>query len=178
MSVLSNLPLPAGSQGISLRTETPADFPAVNALIDRAFGPGRFAKTAERLREGNQPRLDLSPVAIEGGEIIGVCRQWPLLIGATRVVYLGPFAVENTRRCAGLGAQLINEASRLAAEANERAIILVGDHPYFGPLGFSKVPHGLVTLPGPVDPERVLWKPLKEGGLDGLSGPLLVPHFS
>lgn len=176
MSVISNLPHPAGSQGISLRTESPADLPAINALIDRAFGPGRFAKTAERLREGNRPRLALSPVAIEGGEIVGVCRQWPLLIGSTQIIYLGPFAVENTRRSVGLGAQLINEASRLATLANERAILLIGDYPYFGPLGFTKVPQGLVALPGPVDPERVLWKPLKAGGLEGVSGALRVPQ--
>ncbi|HXQ46244.1 MAG TPA: N-acetyltransferase, partial [Caulobacteraceae bacterium] len=63
--------------------EQPNDAPAVAALIDRVFGPGRYAKAAERLREGNRPLLDICLVARVGGEVVGCVRIWPIRIGET-----------------------------------------------------------------------------------------------
>ena len=155
--------------------ETAKDRACIDALIDRAFGPGRFAKTAERLREGNVPLLDLSFVCWRGPEPIGCVRQWPILIGGAPVVFLGPFAVEEVQRKHGLGAALIERACEAATAAGHDAILLVGDLPYFGPLGFEIVPAGRIELPGPVDPRRVLWRALKPGGTDGLSGAVTKP---
>ena len=158
-----------------LVAEKPADRVVIDAFIDEVFGPGRYAKTAERLREGNVPLLDLSFVSWREAEPIGCVRQWPILIGGSPVVFLGPFAVDAGQRKHGLGAALIQRACEAAAAAGHDAILLVGDMPYFGPLGFEQVPAGRIELPGPVDPRRVLWKALKPGGLDGLSGAVTKP---
>ena len=42
------------------------------------------------------------------------------------------------------------------------AVVLVGDPPYYGPLGFEKVAWNALAFPGPVDPARVLVMPFAE----------------
>jgi len=172
-SVLDNPKSQAAA--LPLVPEQLADRAVIDALIDKVFGPGRYAKTAERLREGNLPLLDLSFVCWRGAEPIGCVRQWPILIGGSPVVFLGPFAVEADQRKHGLGAALIKRACEAAAAAGHDAILLVGDQPYFGPLGFEVVPAGRIALPGPVDPRRLLWRALKPGGTDGLNGAVAKP---
>jgi predicted N-acetyltransferase YhbS len=157
-----------------LTRERPEDASIVEALIDRAFGPGRFAKTAERLREGNHPLGDLSFVAWRGHDAVGCVRLWPVSIGATPALLLGPFAVDAAHRSQGLGATLINRACEAAAEAGHALVLLVGDADYFAPLGFSAAPARAVVMPGPVDQGRVLARALKEGGCENLSGPVTM----
>jgi predicted N-acetyltransferase YhbS len=110
-----------------LAPEREQDFPLVDALIARAFGPGRFVKTAERLREGNHPLLDLSFVAWRDGCAVGCVRLWPIRIG---------------------------EAPAL-------------------PLGFARAQ--AVTMPGPVDPRRVLLRRLNDGSDAPPTGLVSVP---
>ncbi len=150
--------------------ETLADAAGVEALVDRAFGPGRFAKAAERLREGREPLYDLSFVARDDGRLVGMVRQWRVRIGGAPSILLGPFAVDSAYRSQGLGGTLIVRACRAAAEAGHGSILLVGDRPYFEPLGFEGVPAGLIRMPGPVDARRVLVRALRPGGADGLAG--------
>jgi predicted N-acetyltransferase YhbS len=151
-----------------LAHERPQDAPAVDALILRAFGPGRFAKAAERLREGREPAYELSFVAWEHGRIVGVVRQWAVKVGETPAVFLGPIAVETTHRSAGLGAALVERACAAATKAGHEVIVLVGDTPFFGPLGFVVAPH--VAMPGPVDRRRVLARPLTPAADEALRG--------
>jgi predicted N-acetyltransferase YhbS len=158
-----------------LTAERLTDAPIVDAFIDAVFGPGRFVKTAERLREGNTPIPGLSFVCWRGHDLIGCVRQWPILIGGAPAVFLGPFGVEPGQRSQGLGARLILRAVDAAQAAGHGAILLVGDEPYFGPLGFEVVPKGRVSLPGPVDPRRVLWRALKPGATDALGGAVTKP---
>lgn len=158
----------------SLTPEHPQDAAAVGALIDAAFGPGRFAKTAERLRETNQPLLDISFVARSRGALVGCVRMWPIHIGDRPAVFLGPFAVDPAWRSRGLGAALIAKACEAARAAGHELILLVGPQPYFGPLGFSMVPPGKVVMPGPVDPKRLLARALVSGAEDGLEGTVRV----
>ena len=169
---MSTFPPPAKPADIEpiLRAERPEDAPLVEALIDRAFGPGRLVKTAERLREHNQPRLDLSLIAWAQGEAIGCVRMWPIHIGETAAILLGPFAVEDAWRSRGLGGQLIEAACQAAARAGHGVILLVGDAPYFQKLDFVAVPQGRAVMPGPVDPRRLLWRALDPQALDGVQG--------
>lgn len=153
-----------------LAPERPDDRAAVDALIERAFGPGRYAKAAERLREGREPAPDLSIVACHKGAVVGCVRLWPIRIGDRPALLLGPFAVEAEHRGGGLGAALIERACRAASAAGHALILLVGDAAYFGPLGFSADPARAVTLPGPVDQGRVLARALRPGGDAGLFG--------
>ena len=154
--------------------ETPADRPLVDALIARAFGPGRFAKTAERLREGNAPILELSAVAWADDALVGCARLWPVAIGETPALMLGPFAVEAAYRSLGLGAALIEHACNAAAAAGYGLVLLVGDESYFAPVGFAAAPARRVAMPGPVDQRRVLVRALIPGAADTLIGPLTV----
>jgi predicted N-acetyltransferase YhbS len=151
-----------------LAPERPQDADAVERLVLRGFGPGRFAKAAERLREGRTPCLDLSVVAWDGGEVVGCVRMWTVKVGETPAIFLGPIAVEMDFRSHGLGAALIERACAAAAAAGHAAIVLVGDMPLFGPHGFAQAP-GL-AMPGPVDQRRVLAKALQPGQDAGLKG--------
>jgi predicted N-acetyltransferase YhbS len=85
---------------------------------------------------------------------------------------LGPLTVEPPFRTHGIGAALIEAALAAAKKADARLVLLVGDEPYYGKLGFKKVARGRVTLPGPVDPERVLIAELVAGAFDDVSGPV------
>ena len=157
-----------------LKAEQPKDAAAIDALIDAAFGPGRFAKTAERLRETNHPLLDISFTARVEGVLVGCVRMWPIWIGQRAAVFLGPFAVDAAWRGRGLGAALIAQACEAARDAGHQLILLVGPQVYFAPLGFSMVPEGQIAMPGPVDPKRVLVRALVPGTADGLGGVVRV----
>jgi predicted N-acetyltransferase YhbS len=155
---------------ITYRPEQPANAPRIDALIDRAFGPGRHAKAADRLREGNRVIADLSFTAWDGETLVGSVRLWPVTIGGAPVVFLGPIAVEAQLRKHRIGQTLVEQACEAAAKAGWRAVLLVGDAPYFGRVGFDAAPAAGVRMPGPVDQRRVLLKALREGGAEGLTG--------
>ena len=153
------------------------DAPLVEGLIARAFGPGRFAKTAERLREGaGAPVRELSFVAWSEGVAVGCVRLWPVDIGGTPALMLGPFAVDAAWRRQGLGAALILRACDEARRRGHGLIVLVGDEPFFGPLGFSSAEARRVRLPGPVDQRRVLVRALRPGAADNLAGRVHAAH--
>jgi predicted N-acetyltransferase YhbS len=154
--------------------ETPAMETAVTALIDRVFGPGRFAKVSERLREGNRLLADCSFVAMRGGRPVGCVRMWPVTIGGAPVAFLGPLAVDPDERSAGLGQILVEAACEAAQAAGWKAVLLVGDAPYFTRAGFSAAHTAGVVMPGPVDQRRVLLKALAPGGDEGFSGLVAV----
>ena len=161
-------------QNLRFETETPQRMRDIDALISKAFGPGRYVKTAERLREGNTPSKDFCICAIDGDQVAGAVRLWPILIGASPAQFLGPIAVDPDYRSHGLGAALIERACRAATSAGHRLVLLVGDRAFFEPLGFEVVPAEQLVMPGPVDPRRVLWRALQPGATDGVSGPVRV----
>lgn len=155
-----------------IRSETKADEPAVRALIARCFGPGRYAKSAYRLREGVNPEPGLSFVAVEEGVLRASLQFWSVFVGNEPVLLLGPLAVESEERGRGIGIALMTYAIEEARRLGHRAIILVGDLPYYARVGFSSLPPGTVRMPGPVDPGRVLGLSLQDGALERLSGPV------
>ncbi len=161
---------------VRLAAERAEDAADVAALVQRAFGPGRYAKVSERLREGNTLRADLSFCAFGAGVMVGTVRQWPVLLGEARGLFLGPIAVEAAWRKHGVGGLLIDRCAEAAAGAGEAFILLVGDLPLFGPHGFVSTPPGSVIMPGPVNPSRVLLRPLRDGGLDGVQGAASIPR--
>lgn len=142
---------PARPAPLRIESETPADAAAVEALVLAAFGPGRFAKTAERLRE--RARVAAGFVAREDGRVIGSVRLWAITVDGAPALFLGPIAVDADCRRSGLGADLVQAC---VDHAGETGILLVGDLPYFGRFGFRPAP--AVRLSGPVDPRRVLWR--------------------
>jgi predicted N-acetyltransferase YhbS len=158
-----------------VRLETPADAAQVAALNADSFGPGRFAKSAYRLREGVAPVAALSFVAMEkmpdGGEVLrGSVRFWPIRVGGHEELLLGPLAVQGDQRGRGIGIALMQAGIAAAQRGAWRAILLVGDEPYYNKVGFSRLPPGRVKFPGPVDQSRILGLSLKPGELLNLAG--------
>ncbi len=155
---------------LTILPETADDAEAIERLHERTFGPGRYAKTAYRLREQVAHRLDLSFTARIGTLLVGSARLSPVRIGDARALLLGPLTVEPAFRERGVGQALIGRALKEAADKGERLVILVGDEPYYGRCGFRRIPRGRVIMPGPVDPARVLVAELVPGAFDGVSG--------
>jgi predicted N-acetyltransferase YhbS len=163
---MSAQPSPSRS-ALSFTHETPRDQPAIEALLDHAFGPGRFVKSSERVREMAEFAPELSFCAWSEGCLVGVVRMWRVRIGATPLIFLGPLAVETDQRSAGVGGLLVERASEAARAAGESAVLLVGDASYFVRFGFTPAPQA--KMPGPVDQRRVLVRAFTDLG-EGLCG--------
>lgn len=142
----------------------------VEALNEAAFGPGRFAKSAYRLREGVSQVEELAFVAIEKKKLRGSVRFWPVIIGGHKALMLGPLAVQSDQRGRGIGVALMERALGEALKLGHEVVILVGDEPYYARVGFAKLPPGRIRFPGPVDQSRILGLSLKSGELLNLSG--------
>jgi predicted N-acetyltransferase YhbS len=157
--------------------EQPDDGPAIERLYERTFGPGRFARTAYRLREEIEHRRELSFTARIGTLMVGSSRLTPIRIGKATALLLGPLTIEPPFRGRGIGRGLIEASLEAAKKAGAKLVLLVGDEPYYGRMGFKRVPRGKVTLPGPVDADRILVAELAPGAFDGVSGPVR-PDYS
>lgn len=161
---------PMADLSLTLSPQTPADQPAIEKLDERAFGPGRFARSAYRLREGIEPDYDLSFAARVGTLLVGANRMTPIVCGGRPALLLGPLTVDPPFRSSGIGEELVR-ASLTAARAKGHALVLlVGDLSYYGKLGFAQVPAGRLAFAGPVDPGRLLYCELAEGAFEGVSG--------
>lgn len=137
--------------------ETPADGPEVERLYDLVFAPGRRALSSYRLREGVAPELPLCLLAREDdGALAAAIRYWPIMVGETPALLLGPVGVHPTRQGEGLGAALIEETLARAADTGWRHVVLVGDEPYYARFGFSRAAGRGVIFPPPTNPDRVL----------------------
>ena len=154
----------------TLRTERPGDDHRIEALNDAVFGPGRFARAAYRLREGVPAVRDLSFIAEADGVLIGSVRLTPIVIGGRPGILLGPLCVDAAWRGRGCGKALVRTAVEAARIHGHALVLLVGDEPYYWPFGFRRVPAGTLTMPGPVDPARLLAAELVPGALEGVSG--------
>lgn len=148
--------MPAVPSTIAFAPMQTVDEPRVNALHDRVFGPGRFARTAFRLREKAAHLLSFSLVAEEANTLIGAVSMSRIKVGDTRGVLLGPLAVLPEKRDVGVGKALLFQAVEAAHQSGEPFVLLVGDLPYYAPAGFAVVPFGTMRMPGPVDPTRLL----------------------
>ena len=156
---------------ITIRPETKRDIVAREALLDEAFGAGRFTKSAQRLREDRLPAEWLSFVACRDGKVVGTVRLWNVSAGPGRpALLLGPLAVARHFRSAGIGTALMQRALAAAAAEGHTAVLLVGDAPYYGRFGFSAEKTADLWLPGPYERERLLACELRPGALEGARG--------
>lgn len=162
---------------LSILPEAAGDAQAIERLHERTFGPGRFVLSAYRIREHVDHLLDVSFTARIGTLLVGSVRQLPILIGETKALMLGPLTVEPPFRGRGIGRQLMERALNDAREKGHAIVLLVGDAAYYSRVGFKPVPKGRVTMPGPVDPARVLVFELVDGAFEGVSG-AVVPDWS
>ena len=159
---------------LTILPESADDAVAIERLHERTFGPGRLAKSAYRLREGHGHSLDLSFTARIGTLLVGSVRQSTIRVGDTPALLLGPLTVEPPFRQHGIGKALIERALAEAKARGHRLVVLVGDEPYYGPLGFKKVPRGQLAMPRPVDLDRILAVEIRPGAVAALKG--MVDH--
>jgi predicted N-acetyltransferase YhbS len=159
------------SDQITVRPVTAADVAAIEALHDRAFGPGRYARTAYRVREVLPPFSPLCRLALRSGAIVAAVRMAPVVIGERPgAQLLGPLGVEPANKGQGFGKALVSEALAAAKTAGNELVLLVGDMPYYQRFDFAVAPSGKFDLGGPVDPVRLLCAELVAGALDRFGG--------
>lgn len=163
---------------LTIRHELPVDATAIERLHERAFGPGRFARTAFRLREGVPPDHALSFASHVGTFLVGSVKVTAVLAGGHKALMLGPLTVDPAFEGRGIGAALMNRSIEAAREAGHDLIMLIGDAPYYARFGFKVLPPGQLVLPGPADPARFLALELVEGVLKQRSGAVTSMRFS
>jgi predicted N-acetyltransferase YhbS len=161
---------------VTITAETADDAAAIDRLNERTFGPGRYARSAYRIREGRAHLPELSFIARVGTLLVGSVRLTPVCIGETPALLLGPLTVEPPFRERGVGSALIAKALTQAKAKGYKLVVLVGDEPYYAKAGFKRIPKGQAKMPGPVDPARLLVADLVDGAFDGVSG-LIRPDW-
>jgi predicted N-acetyltransferase YhbS len=154
----------------AIRAEKASDFVAREALLDACFGENRHMRTCQRLRDGRMPAEGLAFSAVHQGRLVGTLRLWHVSAGGCPALILGPLAVEASSRKLGVGTALMDHALAAAKARGHRAVILLGDAPYYARFGFSAQKTGELSLPGPFERERLLALELEDGALDGAWG--------
>lgn len=154
--------------------ESPAHDLEIEEINAEAFGPGRFVRAAYHIREGGPHERHLSFVAMHDGAVVASVRMTRVAAGEGRALMLGPLAVKPAYKNIGIGRRLVKMALEAAEQAGAGAVILVGDEPYYGPLGFKRIPRGQISMPRPVDLARLLAVEIKSGAVATLAG--MVDH--
>ena len=155
---------------LTITPETADDELAIERLHQRTFGPGRYAKTAYRIREGVSHELALSFIARIGTLMVGSVRLSPIRIGETKALLLGPLTIEPPFRSRGIAQKLSEPSLAAARESGHKLVVLGGDTGYYQRAGFKRIPKGQVTMPGPVDPARLLIAELQDGAFADVKG--------
>lgn len=163
---------PTLSLSIVVNAATAADGPAIERLSERAFGPGRFARTAYRLREAAGEAGILSFVARVSTLLVGANQLTPIRCGPMPALLLGPLIVDPAFQSRGVARALVDVGLAAGRAAGHRLVVLVGDQAYYSRYGFARVPARRLALPGPVDPSRLLYLELEPGAFEGVAGPV------
>lgn len=150
--------------------ESSAHDPEIDHINEEAFGPGRFVRAAYKIREGGPHERALSFVAVHDGAVIASVRMTRVAAGKGRGLLLGPLAVRPAFKNLGIGRRLVRIALEAAEKAGATAVLLVGDEPYYGPLGFKRVPRGQLAMPRPVDLDRILAVEIVPGAIALFTG--------
>ncbi|UJW74329.1 GNAT family N-acetyltransferase [Rhizobium sp. SL42] len=146
--------------GLIYLTEDASHDAAIELINEEAFGPGRHTRAAARIREQGPHDRSLSFICADHGETIASVRMTPVMAGSVKGHLLGPLAVRPSHKSMGIGRELVRIAIEAARRKGSEAVILVGDPPYYMPLGFEKVSYKALEFPGPVDANRVLVVPI------------------
>ena len=170
----TNLALTPKAAPFAIRAEKASDVVARETLLDACFGENRSLRTCQRLRDGRAPAEGLAFSAVAHGRLVGTLRLWHVSAGGIPALVLGPLAVEASSRKLGVGTALMDHALAAAKARGHRAVILLGDAPYYARFGFSGEKMADLSLPGPFERDRLLGLELQQGALDGVAG-MIVP---
>src|SRR5690348_1102720 len=170
----TELALAPNAAPFAIRAEKASDVVAREALLDACFGENRHMRTCQRLRDGRLPAAGLAFSAVWEGRLVGTVRLWDVCAGGIPALILGPLAVDPACRNLGVGTALMMRVLAAARARGHRAVILLGDAPYYASFGFSAAKTASLTLPGAFERERLLGLELDAGSLDGAWG-MIVP---
>ena len=149
-----------------IRPEADADISVLYSLSAKVFGPGRFARSAYRVREGVAAVPGLSLTAWHDGRLVGGVRFTANRVGDHGGgLLLGPLVVDPALAGKGCGRALVQDGLARARDAGFGFVLLIGDMSYYGRFGFTPSAPGKIVLPGPVDPARLLAVELRDGAL-------------
>ena len=165
---------PSTLNALSFLPETAADAAAIELVLDRAFGPGRFAKPSERVREFARLNRRLSLCAWHEGALVGCCRIYDVSVGGAPALFLGPLAIDPAAQHHGFGHALVSATLDLCRASGAGALILMGEPSFFSVLGFSQT-NGKVIMPVPSEARRLQWIALRDGALETLGGIVGAP---
>src|SRR5690349_13055199 len=172
MTDLRKTPVALTSKALpfAIRAERASDVVAREALLDACFGDNRHLRTCQRLRDGRVPAEGLAFSVLARGRLVGTVRLWHVSAGGIPALILGPLAVDSACRKLGVGAALMDHALAAARARGHRAVLLLGDAPYYARFGFSADKARELQLPGAFERERLLALELVPGALDGAWG--------
>lgn len=157
------------------RSVTGADSETISALHARVFGPGRFVRTAYRVREGLPNHSPYCLLALLDDVVVASVRFTPIAIGGrVGALMLGPLAVETEHAGKGFGKQLVADGLASARQAGQKLVVLVGNETYYARFGFAPVPVGQMNMPGPVDLRRLLAAELVPNALSEYRGAIVA----
>jgi predicted N-acetyltransferase YhbS len=170
----TRLALTLNAAPFAIRAEKASDVVAREAVLDACFGETRHLRTCQRLRDGRAPAEGLAFSAMAEDRLAGTLRLWHVSAGGIPALMLGPLAVDDSCRKFGVGTALMDHALAAAAARGHRAVILLGDAPYYARFGFSAGKMAELSLPGPFERDRLLGLELVPDALEGAQG-LIVP---
>src|ERR1700727_2500369 len=170
----TNIALTPKAAPFAIRAEKVSDVVAREALLDACFGENRHLRPCQRLRDGRAPAEGLAFSAMAEGRLVGTLRLWHVSAGGIPALMLGPLAVEASSRKFGVGTALMDHALAAETARGHRAVILLGDAPYYARFGFSAGRMAALAWPGPFERDRLLGLELQAGALDGISGMIVA----
>lgn len=169
---------------IRIRQATETDYPAVSALIEKAFASESLSDhreqfLVERLRYADAFIPELSLVAEAKGQLVGHILLTKLKIKNERSTFdslaLAPVSVLPAFQGQGIGGQLIRKAHETAKALGHTSIILLGHANYYPKFGYHPAYTYGIELPFDVPKENCMAIALVEGGLDGVTGKVEYP---
>jgi putative acetyltransferase len=115
-----------------IRPARPDDLEGIVAVTAAAFDN---EETAVRIVRELKPEISL--VCEEGGEIVGHVMLSRMEMGEQHPLQLSPLSVAPAHQNRGIGSALTREALRLADEAGEPLVLVVGHPTYYPRFGFE-----------------------------------------
>ena len=141
----------------NIRLAYDKDLKNIEKLLDEAFGPGRYARTAYRYREKHNLISEYSYIYQDNKQLLASISFSQIFINnKSEDLLLGPLAVKPGHVGKGYGVALVDTAIKLLKKSKKYSfIVLVGDINYYKRFNFKQISQPL-NLVGPVNPDRVL----------------------
>ena len=141
----------------NIRLAHDKDLKNIEKLLDEAFGPGRYARTAYRYREKHNLISEYSYIYQDNKQLLASISFSQIFINnINKGLLLGPLAVKPGHDGKGYGVALVETTIKLIEKSKKyNFIVLVGDIDYYRRFNFKQISQPL-NLVGPVNPNRVL----------------------